>query len=116
MSAHLAHAMKMGLDGPEAKPIFLARIVGRMLKNRMIHGGQFKPGFKLPKKMAAKLVPPTTDDNAGLDTLRNMVRRWKSEPQRHPHPFFGPLTDEEWDLSTLRHAEMHMSFLVPNSQ
>jgi hypothetical protein len=27
---------------------------------------------------------------------------------------FGDLTNEEWDRFNLRHAELHMNFIVPN--
>jgi hypothetical protein len=35
----------------------------------------------------------------------------KTEPQRHPSPFFGTLTNEEWDALHCRHAELHLSFI-----
>ena len=37
----------------------------------------------------------------------------KTEP--FPHPFFGPLTKQQWNDLVLIHAGHHLSFLVPNA-
>ncbi len=42
-----------------------------------------------------------------------MIDRLNREPQRYPSPVFGKMTKEEWDQLHLRHAEMHLSFYVP---
>jgi hypothetical protein len=111
IAKHLADGMAVGLDGSPVKAPFLLRFVARrFFKKRALR--QMKPGFKLPKKFAAQFVPPDTDDAEGVELLRTAIRRWKAEPQRHEQPFFGPLTDEEWDRLVLRHGELHMSFLV----
>jgi hypothetical protein len=112
IAKHVAAGMNVALDGSPVKAPFLLRFVAsRFFKKGALK--QMKPGFKLPKKFAARLVPPETGDSEGLDQLRASIRRWQAEPQRHPQPFFGPLSDEEWDQLTLRHAELHMSFLLP---
>jgi len=113
VTAHLAMAMNTGLDGPPGYAPWPFRFVARMfIKNRIMRG-PMKPGFQLPPKFSAALLPKATTDSDGLEALRTAVRRWKSESQRHPHGFFGQLTPDEWDQLMLRHAEMHMSFQVP---
>ncbi len=112
MAKHLAAGMNIGLDGASFRAPLLLRVVARtFFKKRALR--QMQPGFRLPAKIARHVVPDETSDAEGLDTLRESIRRWKIEPQRHPQPFFGPLTPGEWDQLVLRHAEMHMSFLVP---
>jgi hypothetical protein len=112
IAKHLADGMKVALDGSPVKaPVLIRFVASRFLKKRALR--QLKPGFKLPKKFAARLEPPQTEDAAGVDHLRDTIHRWKSEAQRHEQPFFGPLTDEEWDQFVLRHGELHMSFLLP---
>ena len=39
------------------------------------------------------------------------VRSW----HRAKHPMLGDLTKEEWNKVHLKHASLHMSFLVPQS-
>jgi hypothetical protein len=93
----------------------LLRIVVRtFFKKRALR--KMTPGFHLPWRIARHMVPDETSDADGLDALRLSIRRWKTEPQRHPQPFFGKLTPGEWDQLVLRHAEMHMSFLLPKEK
>jgi len=113
MSTHLAKAMQTGLDGSPIKVNPVIRFVARRLyKEKSLR--QMKPGFKLPKS-AASLAPLIEEDRAGVEELTATAARWQREPQRHPHGFFGALTDDEWNRLMLRHAEMHMSFLLPKS-
>jgi Protein of unknown function (DUF1569) len=110
MSSHLAKAMQTGLDGFPVKINPVVRFLARMLlKGKTLK--KMNPGFKLPKK-AASLAAHVDEDRAGVAELKAMIERWKREPQRQAHAFFGKLTGDEWNTLMLRHAEMHMSFLV----
>ena len=112
MAKHLAGGMNIGLDGaPFRAPLLLRFVAKNFLKKRTLR--KMTPGFRLPARIARHVVPGETSDAEGLDALREATRRWKTESQRHPQPFFGSLTPDEWDQLVLRHAEMHMSFLVP---
>ncbi len=73
-----------------------------------------KPGFKLPSPAADELIPTgEISTQQGLMELRSAVGRLNSEPQRAPSPVFGKMTREEWDDLHKRHAELHLSFFVP---
>ena len=70
-------------------------------------------GFRLPEKAYEELGPPPTEWADGVRQFREAVRRLKSESNRHPSPFLGVMTPEEWNRLFCRHAELHLSFLVP---
>jgi hypothetical protein len=108
---HLAKAMDMAIDGPPYKPSLLLRVVGPLVKKRVITRGM-SPGFKLPKN-AGSLIPQAAETAAGLGALETAVARLERTPQRLPHFVFGPMTREEWDQLHFRHAELHLSFIVP---
>jgi hypothetical protein len=113
IAAHLAAAMSTALDGASVRASWPMRMIAQwIIKNKVIRG-PMRPGFKLPAKFAASLIPDVAADHDGIETLRTAVRRWKAEPQRHPHGFFGALTPAEWEKIMLNHAAMHLSFLVP---
>ncbi|HEY4308825.1 MAG TPA: DUF1569 domain-containing protein [Pirellulales bacterium] len=113
IASHLAAAMATALDGFPGRVSWPMRTVARLVfKNKAI-AGPMRPGFKMPQKYAVVLMPDTANDAAGIDALRTVVRRWKNDPQRRPHGFFGKLTPEEWDKLMLNHSAMHMSFLLP---
>ncbi len=113
VAKHLANAMNTALDGFPGRVAWPLRLAAQFLFKKKVLRGPMRPGFKLPPKFAAALIPDTTGDAEGIEALRTAVRRWKSEPQRHPHGFFGKLTPAEWDQMMLNHSAMHMSFIVP---
>ncbi|HEY2839684.1 MAG TPA: DUF1569 domain-containing protein [Pirellulales bacterium] len=113
MADHLAVAYKLGLDPSTIRVPWMMRFVARnVFKKKALQ--KMSPGFKLPKA-AAQLEPNETEDRAGVEKLRQIVGRWKQQPERLDHPFFGKLTPAEWDQLMLRHAEMHLSFLLPEA-
>jgi len=72
------------------------------------------PGRGLPKKAVDLLVPPANSDPAkALEHLRRTLERYKTETPKCAHPALGKLAFQEWVALTLRHAELHLSFLVP---
>jgi len=111
MASHLAEGLRPALEPTTIRVPWIIRFAAR---NFFKKGAMQKisPGIKLPKG-ASSLLPDAIDDRAGVEKYREMIHRWKQEPKRFPHPFFGLLTDEEWDKLLLRHAEMHLSFLIP---
>ena len=112
---HLAVAMEAGIDGSDASAPWPIRwVASRFYKPKALK--KMSAGFKLPKKAAARMVPGATDDEAGLSELRRVIQRWKSETNREPHAFFGRMTPDEWDCLSLRHAELHLSFLIPEKK
>lgn len=112
---HLAHTMTMSLDGVDFRaPWFVRLVAGRLLKNRFLNR-PMSAGFRLPRR-AASLLPPPTETETGLAALQAAIARLQAEPQRRPHPALGPLTRDEWDRLHFRHAELHLSFLVPAGQ
>jgi hypothetical protein len=74
-----------------------------------------RPGFQLPKS-ATKLWPDEkVSAEAGLAQLKAAVTRLFTETPAAPHPFFGKMAVEEVMQLSLRHAELHMSFIIPGS-
>jgi hypothetical protein len=64
--------------------------------------------------LGEKLTPGETETAAGLKGLREAFSRLKATDQRAEHVVFGPLTKEEWNRFHCRHAEMHLSFIIPH--
>jgi len=112
---HLSRAMAMSLDGTNLgrAPLPIRIMLRYVFKKRILTKGM-RPGFNLKGPFADYIVPGAAcPTEQGLTNLRSGIERLKREPQRHPHPAFGPLTREEWDLIHLRHAELHLSFFLP---
>jgi hypothetical protein len=110
---HLATTMTKSIDGFQTSmpaPVrFLFRLV---MKNRFLNS-PMSPGFQLPAKAAAEMTPGPTDLQQGLKDIREAIKRLQTEGKRAVSPALGPLTLEEWTKMHCRHAELHLSFLVP---
>ena len=111
---HLAAAMDMAVDGTKLRPPWIFRIIGRLMKKRVLR--KMDPGFNLPAHAAKDLVPtPALSTAEGMQKFRTAVARLKAAPVRQPSPFLGPLTREESDRLQCSHAELHLSFFVPEA-
>jgi len=111
---HLAVSIDAMIDRSPFQLPAPMRWLLRLLFLRRMTTRTLAPGFQLPRS-AARMIPPPTETGAGLDLLRRAIARIKSTDERAPHGGFGRLTREQWDAFQLRHAELHMSFLVPTS-
>ena len=109
---HLAHAMTMSIEGIPFKAPWYIRVVGPVIKRRILRHGM-SPGFKLPKEGDAASYRAAGSDQAALEILRQAIQRVKTEQMSSGHPVFGRMTHEEWRRLHLRHAELHLSFVRP---
>jgi len=110
---HLTGPMFWSLDGAPLQGPWYIRLFGWFMKNRFVRM-PMAPGFKLPEDFAMQLVPGATTWEDGLQAVRTALARMKAEPQRHPSPFLGALTLEQWEQLHCRHCELHLSFLLPD--
>jgi hypothetical protein len=111
---HLGVAMEGSINGPGFKVPLMLRIIGRIYVKRLLLNGPFPSGFQLPGAAAKRLVAAdSTTPAEGLAALRHGIARLQSETTRTAHPVAGRLSINEWNRFHLRHAEMHLSFLVP---
>ena len=112
---HLARSIDAMIDGaPFSFPAPLQWVMRILMKKKFL-SKTLTPGFKLPKS-AGRLQPEETTVEEGLAELRIAVERTKTESQRAPHGGFGKIPNDECDQFQLRHAEMHMSFVVPKDE
>jgi hypothetical protein len=111
---HLAIAMNMTIDGSPLQVPWFMRMLARLFKKKML-SGPMDAGFNLSAQGESLLWPPGDPSVAeGLEELRRAIRRLETESKREPSPFLGKLTHEEWNQLHRHHAELHMSFVVPD--
>jgi Protein of unknown function (DUF1569) len=110
---HLAETMHASIDGAPYRAGLMRRITGPwLLRDQFLNRGM-TPGFQLPQSAREALIPGPTTGEAGLAALRRALYRLRAETDRAAHPVIGRLSVEEWDRCHLRHAELHMSFMLP---
>ena len=106
---HLARALNASIDGQDfVLPAPMRVVMTVFMKRRFLNRG-IMPGIKGPEAM----MPGDILTVEGLDALRKAIGRQETEQQRASHPVFGKrLSNDEWEKFNLRHAELHMSFIV----
>ena len=109
---HLARAMDASIDGVEWKMSWIKRLIGQYLFKRKILEGGMPAGYQLPAPVAERLVASETTTEAGLMALESAIQRLEGTSERKPHGFFGPMDADEWTQLHLRHAELHLSFIL----
>ena len=108
---HVARGLDTSIDGVDfSLPAPVRWMLSLLMKRKFIYDS-LPAGFKA----TGKVVPDETSTELGLESLRKAVERQKNESSRIKHPAFGNITREEWDQFNLRHAELHMSFIVDSS-
>ncbi len=105
---HLARSLDSSIDGAGFSLPAPVRWLMSLLMKRKFLNKELPAGFK----STDDFIPDETSVEAGLASLERAVARQKREPQRVMHPAFGNISRDEWNDFHLRHAEMHMSFLL----
>jgi len=109
---HLATWAEFAYTGSPLSPPWFVRILSRMMKRRFIYGS-LDPGFNIPKVPGGTLGTEPISTEAGLSRYEAVMKRLEREAPSLPNAIFGPLSHEEWKQLHLRHAELHLSFLIP---
>jgi hypothetical protein len=109
---HLATAYNGSIDGFTMTFRLPLRVMAKLFKKKLI-AGPMPAGFNLPAGAAKAVVPEAASIQEGLADLHTAVARLNREPRRAKHPMFGEISKDEWNTIHLKHANLHMSFLIP---
>jgi hypothetical protein len=110
--AHLAAWAEYGYTGSRLKVPFFIKWILRLRKRRFLYG-PMRAGVKIPGVAGGTLATDAVPLDEGLGRFRRVMERLKAEAPTAPSPVFGPLTHEESIAMNLRHAELHLGFLIP---
>ena len=112
---HLAVAANAPFDGIEGFKAswFTRHLIVPFIKNNLITK-PMSAGFQIPKEATSMFPPANANVQASVEKLRQALARFSNELPRYPHPIMGELAFQEWVALTLRHAELHLSFIVPS--
>lgn len=108
---HVAYWIDVSFDGSEHRAPWFIRLIGPMLKKGMINKTP-KPGFRLPGVAGGTYGTTAYTLDEGLARLRRAVARLQAGTPTLPNEVFGKMTRDEWLALHLRHAEVHLGFLV----
>lgn len=111
---HLASGMEASIEGGTFPVRWYLKILGPLFIKRRLLNHRFPAGFRLPRAARERLIPrPEIGYEEAYAHLQRAIARLGSETQRGTHPVLGKLTIDEWNRFHLRHAELHLGYLVP---
>ena len=113
---HLGKFIEFSFDGFPFRygwAIRMACWVLRQISWRWLVALSFRPGFRNPAVAAALEPDPAVKSETAGPYLRRQIERIRhGERMTQPSPAEGPITHEQWVYAHLRHAELHLSFLL----
>ncbi|MFN3158106.1 MAG: DUF1569 domain-containing protein [Rubinisphaera brasiliensis] len=110
---HLARGLEAAVDGLDYRPPLWMRVTGPALKF-VILKTSMRPGMKLPDQAAVHFRPgDATTTEEGRARLQAVIGRCQATEERPRHPIFGKWTAAQANKFNLMHAELHLSFVIP---
>ncbi|MCA9173154.1 MAG: DUF1569 domain-containing protein [Planctomycetales bacterium] len=109
---HLQRALLLQVESTPVAIPFWERIAARLAKRRLL-SRSLKAGCLPPMALREQLAPRDgVEVAAAVRELEQAIARCRDAQSTQPHPLLGRISRAEWEQYHLRHAELHMSFLV----
>jgi Protein of unknown function (DUF1569) len=109
MMAHCSAALDMASGRLNPPRIFLGRLIGRFVKAIFTNDKPFSRNNPTDKKL---VVADQRDFVCEQEQLKLKLQQFhqggEARCTRHPHPFFGALTPEEWSRGMYKHLDHHL--------
>jgi hypothetical protein len=109
---HLAAWAEFGYTGTPLKTPLVIKLLLRLRKKKFLYG-RMRSGVRIPGVEGGTLATGPVPLDEALGRYRAVLQRLKAEAPTAPNAIFGRLTHEESVALNLRHAELHLGFLVP---
>lgn len=109
MLAHCQQPLRVALGELRLRRTLLGRLLGRLAKKQLLAPRPWKPGMPTAPEFK---ITDRRDFAREKAALRALVQRFgEGGPAgltTSPHPFFGPLTADEWQTLQWRHLDHHL--------
>ncbi|HEU4496349.1 MAG TPA: DUF1569 domain-containing protein, partial [Flavobacterium sp.] len=108
MLVHCQMPIKVAFGELYLKGGIIAFLFGKAAKKQMLREAPFKKNLPTAKEFTVKGHP---DFEESKKILIQMIEKFKEGPaviKNKKHPFFGNLTDAEWDHMQWKHLDHHL--------
>lgn len=110
---HLATWIDYGYSGyPVKAPFFIRWLIRRKLPTYLRDG--MPAGVKIPKVEGGTFGTEPLSAQEGAKRLKASLQRMRKEPAKFESPAFGKMSEDQRVALNLRHAELHLGFLLPD--
>jgi hypothetical protein len=109
MMAHCCIAMDMASGRANLPRVLLGRILGPFVKPIYINEKPFSKNSPTAKELVCSNQRDFPREQQELRTkVRQFYEGGEAKCTRHPHPFFGALTPQEWSRGMYKHLDHHL--------
>ena len=109
MLAHCCNVLEVTVGDKSPKSTLMGKILGRFVKSVITSEKPFKPNMPTDPSF---IVPDSRDFEKEKQRLKKLLTRISTGGPtailNRRHPFFGPLTPQEWSNSTVKHMDHHL--------
>ena len=109
MLAHCELPLRVATGDLPLKRSLIGLLFGRLAKKKLLSPEPWKPG--MPTAPEFRIAGEHDFVGAKAALLERTRRFGESGPAgltKLPHPFFGPMTDEEWQTLQWKHLDHHL--------
>ncbi len=111
MMAHCQAPLNVGTGSHELKKYnFIIRLIGKMVKNKLMKDDlPFKKNQPTDKTFLVSEPRKFEEEKKKLlSAIDKFSEAGKTDTLHKRHPFFGPLTNPEWDKLQMKHLDHHL--------
>ena len=109
MLAHCQQPLRVALGELPLKRSLVGYLFGRMAKKKLLAPEPWKPGMPTAPEFRITDARDFAKEQAALRALvERFGRGGPAGLSQNPHPFFGPLSTEEWQALQWRHLDHHL--------
>jgi hypothetical protein len=101
-------------DGMPIRMPFFIRWIMHPLKRRILNE-PMRSGSRIPRVSGGTLATAVVPTAEGIAHLQRAYAQLAGRTPTQPPPLLGRMTHDGWIALTLRHAELHLSFLKTES-
>jgi hypothetical protein len=110
MLFHLQQPLRVGFGEKKLKRSLLGKLFGNIAKKQVLSGKPIKKGLPTDVNFKPKGNHDLEKEKAGLiEIVSRFAKGGREALTKEPHPFFGRLTPEEWNILTWKHLDHHLT-------
>jgi len=109
MMAHCSATLDMASGRMNRPRVFIGRLIGPFVKSIFTNEKPFSKNSPTDEKL---VIADQRDFAREQDQLKLKLRQFhqggEAQCTRHPHPFFGTLTPQQWSRGMYKHLDHHL--------
>jgi transposase InsO family protein len=107
--AHCSAALDMASGRLNRPRILLGRLIAPLFKSIYTNEKPFSQNNPTDKKLVIRDSRDFTREQAQLkEKIKQFQQGGETQCTRHPHPFFGSLTPQDWSRGMYKHLDHHL--------